>query len=273
MTIDNYLRETTILLKNSEVHPSRLDAELLLCHVLDVERDWLQAHYDDELLPEMNVKLNDLVKRRLNHEPIAYITGRKEFYGRDFTVNQHVLIPRPETEDVIDLAKQYTPFRGRALDVGTGSGCIGITIKLERPDINMTICDISEKALSVARHNASKLAAKPLRYVASDLLSHWLSHKNPAPFDIIVANLPYVAKTWPTSPETQHEPPLALYAEDDGLELIFRLINQSTSLLSPSGYLLLEADPEQHDSIIEYAGNYNLSLVEQRAYAVLLARC
>lgn len=272
MTIDECLKKTSLALAHADIGSAQLDAELLLCHILSCDRIWLHAHSKEALDGQVIDQLTNLVKRRLGREPIAYITSRKEFYGRDFIVTADVLIPRPETEDIIDLVRQYADRGCRALDVGTGSGCIGITVKLEHPDINMTLSDVSDAALLVARQNAVQLGAKPIRYIVSDLLDHWLSHDNPKAFDMIVANLPYVDKTWTTSPETQHEPALALYAEAHGCELIFKLIKQSAGLLDPRGHLIVEADPEQHQSIIEYANQYGFKCAEQRGYAIVLTR-
>lgn len=247
-----------------------LDAELILAHLLEKDRAYLHAH-DDEIIATDKLKIIDSwLELRENHVPIAYITGKKEFYGRDFMVTPDVLIPRPETEDLIDLIKQYISPNMRLLDVGTGSGAIGITLKKELPEVNMTVSDISKEALEIARKNASSLDAKPIRYIESNLLYHWLDHAQPKPFDVIVANLPYVDRTWKTSPELKYEPAQALYAEQDGLELIFKMINQSKKVLRNGGLLILEADPEQHPSIIAYAKNNGLSHEKTIGYAIAL---
>ncbi len=274
-TISDSLTTTNSILRSAGISSARLDAEVLLAHTLNADRAWLIAHGDDVLTAEKAQIFNDLVARRVQCEPIAYLTGRKEFYGREFIVTSDVLIPRPETEVLIDIVKQLVaPEAGakRLLDIGTGSGCIGITCKLELPELGVTLSDISPQALAIARKNAAKLGTKPIRYIQSDLLSHWLHHSNPKTFDIIVANLPYVDRTWPTSPELRHEPELALYADEQGLKLIKTLISQAPNLLAPGGSLLIEADPSQHAAVTKHSKNYGFSHVMTRDYIVVLQR-
>lgn len=274
-SISQMLNKTKTQLETAGILTARLDAEVLLAHAISKNRTWLAAHGDEELSESEEVRqLESLVTRRLNREPIAYIVGKKEFYGRDFAVTPNVLIPRPETEDLIELTlstlrAQHSELRTlHLLDVGCGSGCVGITLKLENPTLNVTLSDISTKALQIAQQNAKRLSAK-VDFTQSNLLSHLLvfsfSH-----FDFIVANLPYVDKNWKTSPELKHEPELALYANDNGLELIKKLIEQTPEVISPHGYLLLEADPEQHDLIVQYAEKYGLTLQEIKGYAIAL---
>jgi len=254
----------------------------MLCHMLGVDRPWLIAHGDDSLamsalsqkggerrggLKEFGEKL---LLRRLKREPLAYLFGRKEFYGRDFVVSRHVLIPRPESEALIELAKKHS-LSGRLLDIGTGSGALGLTLWHELKDVSLTLSDISDDALEVAKKNARRLSVKPVHYAKSDLLEHWLSHDKPLGFDAIVANLPYVDRSWERSPETNHEPSLALFADQNGLQLIKELIDQAPRLLKPGGYLLLEADPEQHPDIIAYSSGA-FRLVEEHEYGLLLQR-
>jgi release factor glutamine methyltransferase len=302
MTISEWISASSAQLATAGVSTSRLDAELLLAYELEQSRTWLIAHQNDNI-DDLNVLENasKLLEKRLNRIPLAYITNHKEFYNRSFFVNESVLIPRPESEMIIELLKEYIatfeedvnssqpnpPAGGqqphkeaskaavgnslRVIDVGTGSGCLGITARLEFPQLSVTLSDISEDALAVARKNAKALGAKPIRYVQSDLFEHWLSHKNPQKFDIIIANLPYVDRNWERSPETDHEPALALFAEDHGLELIKKCVQQASIMTSVNGYLLLEADPEQHDEIILYAEG-DFRHVETRDYVVVLQK-
>jgi len=251
----------------ASVPSPRLDAEVLLAYVLGVERSWLHAHGDEELQPESVEKFAQLVQRRLRREPIAYITGEKEFYGREFIITPDVLIPRPETEDLIDLAKEHYPQDARIIDVGAGSGCVGITLRLEIPKSTVTLADISEHALFIAKKNAKALGAQ-VSYVKTDLLASFRDSS----FDLIVANLPYVDSTWETSPETDYEPKLALYAENGGLALIYKLIEQSESVVSNSGLLFLEADPEQHIQIIKKARQHSFEPLEIRGYALCFTK-
>jgi release factor glutamine methyltransferase len=157
INISALLNKTEQLLSSTSIRSPRLDAEILLSHTLGVERSWLHAHGETELKIGVVANIQELVNRRLNREPIAYIIGKKEFYGRSFIVTPKVLIPRPETEDLIELSLECFE-KGpdeKIVDVGSGSGCIGITLKLERPSIDMTITDISSQALAIAKKTLS----------------------------------------------------------------------------------------------------------------------
>lgn len=270
LTIRKWLDAAHDELHAAGVPSPRLDAELLLSFVLDVDRTWLHAHSDDTFLPAASRRASTLVAQRVQRIPLPYLTGVREFYGRQFIVNSDVLIPRPESETIIDLAKAYK-LTGRLLDVGCGSGALGLTLALELP-VSLTMSDISHKTLAVARKNARALGIKPVRYVHSDLLTHWLSHDHPTPFDAVVANLPYVDESWERSPETNHEPALALFAGQHGFELIYTLLEQIPSLLRSGGYVLLEADPEQHEHIVTHALQNGLVLETVRDYIVVLRK-
>ena len=220
-----------------------LDAELIMLIALGkTDRSELVLCAERELSADELEMLTQMLTLRQNYMPMAYIMGHKEFYGREFKVNMDVLIPRPETEIIIDIVKEMNTDGKTIVDVGCGSGCIGITLALET-GAEVVCIDISEKALEVARENAKKLGAK-VKFVKSDLLANYSGRA-----DIIVANLPYVDREWEwTSPELQFEPELALFAEKNGLELIMRLTRQAQSR-----WLILEADPLQHQQIVEFA--------------------
>ena len=207
--------------------------------------------------------------------PKAYKDGFREFYGRDFLVLPDVLIPRPETEAAIEMVlslagKQYLPGvtvperalpeKPRILDVGTGSGCIAVTLKLELPEAEVMACDVSEPALKVARENARKLGAE-VSFTKSDLLEAIYDD-----FDTMVANLPYVDRDWPWISGVEHEPSVALYAEDKGLEIINKLLEQA---VGRTKYLILEADPVQHEEIIKKAESLGFKHLETRGYQLL----
>ena len=270
LTIRKWLEAAHDELDAAGIQSSRLDAELLLAYALDVDRTWLHAHSDDTLPPAIARRATKLSARRARRIPLSYLTGTREFYGRSFIVNSDVLIPRPESETLIDLSKSYK-LTGRLLDVGCGSGALGLTLARELP-ISLTLSDISHTALAVARRNARALGVTPVRYVHSDLLAHWLSHAKPKPFDAIVANLPYVDESWERSPETDHEPALALFAGHHGLDLIYTLLEQIPRVLKPGGYVLLEADPEQHARIVARATQNSLRLETVREYIVVLTK-
>ena len=204
-----------------------------------------------------------------------------DFYGRDFMVTPDVLIPRPETEMIVDAvlnlvgkpylpgvkpSKPKLPQDCRILDVGTGSGCIAITLKKEITEAEVSASDVSEEALKVARENAKKFGAD-VDFVKSDLLNGIEGD-----FDIVVANLPYVDENWDwiNKEALSVEPSLALYAEDGGLALIKKLIQQVSEYEIP--FLILEADPCQHERIVSYSRNYGYRILETRGFVLSFSK-
>jgi len=188
-------------------------------------------------------------------------------------VTPATLIPRPETESIIYTIKELVSQRSlltdkiSLVDVGTGSGCIGITLKLECPELDVALLDISPSAINIATKN-SKLLNSDVKIIKSDLLTDY-----PLRANIIVANLPYVDESWDfLSPELLHEPSLALYAEKHGLDLIFRLLDQSENHLHDSGYIVLEAEPMQHNKIVNYAKKYKLLKYKSDDYCLVLQK-
>jgi release factor glutamine methyltransferase len=253
---------------------ARLDAEIILAHTLRKSRTYLHAH-DDETLDHRHHEIAEArLELRLDRTPIAYIIGHKEFYGRLFRVTPATLIPRPESEVTIDLLKQTFSTRPLSLfpevvqliDVGTGSGCLGITAKLELPELHVTLSDVSNHALHVAETNATALGGD-VTILQSNLLED-------CPFTptIILANLPYVDSHWELSPELTHEPPLALFAEKSGLDLIFKLLEQAKFRLAPHGILFLEADPRQHEAIIAQTTALGFTLHTQKDFIIQLQK-
>lgn len=258
-----WLRDAAEQLASVGIPSALLDAEIILAHTLRKSRTWLHAHGDETInIRDLEIA-NTRLDLRLDRTPIAYIIGHKEFYSRLFKVTPSVLIPRPESEAIITLLKQYVPQKAtRLIDIGTGSGCLGITAKLELPRLSVTLTDISRHALSVARHNASALRADVVT-CRSDLLSDILGV-----FDVIIANLPYVDRSWDRSPETNVEPAIALFAEQNGLSLISQLITQLRGRLTPGGLLILEADPVQHDTILQLCQKVHLAHIATDGYAI-----
>jgi|LSQX01.2.fsa_nt_gb release factor glutamine methyltransferase len=246
-------------LKTAQTKITRLDAELILAHILTATRTHLHAHPEQNLTKIHLHAANRLLKRRQNQEPLAYLTGSKAFYGRPFQVTKSTLVPRPATEDLIDLAKQIHPTPRTILDIGTGTGCIAITLALELPGSAITATDINIKTLKVARQNAQKLLKNThnITFLNSDLYkSPELQHKT---FDLITANLPYVDPSWPwNSPDLKHEPASALFAPDHGLALIKQFIAKTPPWLNQNAHLLIESDPTQHPAIITFAKNHHL---------------
>ena len=250
MIISEWLKIATKSLKTANIPSARLDAELILANTLRKNRTYLHAHLDEEIDPRRFDIANARLDLRLDRVPIAYILGYKEFYGRRFTVSPSVLIPRPESEDLISLFLELTTSEIAEkvlIDVGTGSGCLGITAKLERSNLSVILSDISKPALNIAEKNANALNAN-VHIQQQSLLNGQLK-----PVDYIFANLPYVDKNWDVSPELQYEPDFALFAEDEGLKLILQLIAQAPRCLTSEGLLFIEADPQQHNRIIDEA--------------------
>jgi len=271
LTVNDWLAEATHQLVFKNVPSARLDAELLLAHTLRQPRTWLHGHGDDTLEARMVEIANARLDLRIDRVPVAYIIGHKEFYGRRFKVTTSTLIPRPESEALIELLTHAVPKNEsllnerplRLVDVGTGSGILGITAKLEHPELDVTLTDISRHALKVAATNAKTLHAE-VSTLQSNLLAEY-----PFAADVIVANLPYVNPEWERSPETDHEPSMALFAEKNGLALIFELLTQTRTKLALGGKLILEADPEQHADITKEAIKNGLVLSETDEYALL----
>jgi len=267
MTIAGWLNNTSTQFTQAGISTARLDAEIILAHTLRRSRTWLHAHDDEVLIPRLLEIANARLDLRLDRTPIAYIIGHKEFYTRMFKVTPSVLIPRPESESLIGLLKKHLPANAkRLIDVGTGSGCLGVTAKLEFPELDVTLTDISRHALKVAEGNASNLRAA-VTLIQSNLLA-----QAPGIFDVVIANLPYVDETWERSVETDQEPSLALFADNGGLALIEQLLAQLPEALNPSGLVLLEADPCQHDAIIALGTKLGLKHVETEGYAVALVK-
>ena len=270
--INAWLKSAADALRVAGIASARLDAELILAHALRKDRTYLHAHSDDDLESALQEMADAQLALRLTHVPIAYIVGYKEFYGRQFTVTPATLVPRPESEAIIDTLKNLVSknsdlpegSRLHLIDVGTGSGCLGITAKLELVNVEVTLSDISGPTLVVAQANATRLRAD-VSILESDLLQSYHTQA-----DIIIANLPYVDPSWDRSPDTVHEPSIALFAGDGGQALINQLIDQAVNTLNTSGLLLLEADPMQHESIAVYAHQRGFELVAKHDYCVAL---
>jgi release factor glutamine methyltransferase len=225
------------LLEDAEITAPRLTAEVLLAHAIGCERTWLYAHSDEELREIWWIHYGRFLHDRLRGKPTQYITGRQEFYGREFQVTKDVLIPRPETEHVIEAALAKSARGGAVVDVGTGSGVIAVTLALEA-QARVVATDISMGALRMAAKNALSLSAK-VEFVCCDLGSALASQT----FDLVVSNPPYVpAGDAPklTREVREYEPAEALYAGVDGLEVYRRLIPEAARLLRPSGWLIME---------------------------------
>lgn len=240
------------------------EARLLLGHAIGKSAAWLEAHRDDEV--GVDSEYSALVGRRATGEPIAYLIGKREFYGRDFAVTPDVLIPRPETELLIDIAKSKVSLRETApvLDLGTGSGCLAITLALELPQARVTAVDVSPAALAVARGNAQRLGVQ-VEFFESD----WYAVLSPQRFDFIFANPPYVAMGDPHLGEgdLRFEPVGALTDpsdEGDGLSAIRRIVADAPQWLAPNGGLFFEHGYDQAAAVRQLLEAAGFSEIEQQ---------
>jgi release factor glutamine methyltransferase len=278
MDIRAALKETITRLRDATVPSHTLAAELLLMHSLGRDRTWLYTHPEAELDPTVAEKYFALVTRRAAGEPTQYLTGHQEFWGLDFEVTPAVLIPRPETEHVVEVALERLGARGikinllngapspqlRIADVGTGSGCIAVALAHELPHAEIIATDISAAALEVAKRNAARHGVTDrINFLQSDLLESChqplaTSH-SPLLFDLIASNPPYIARDEAANLPREvrdHEPDAALFGGPTGAEFYARIIRQSAELLRPSGILVLELG---HDSAAHVGGHLSTS--------------
>ncbi len=238
----------------------RLDAEILLCRSIDVARSYVFAHPDDELDELSQSRFDALVRRRAEGEPMAYITGTREFWSHELQVSPATLVPRPETELLVDLALRRVPRKAewRILDLGTGSGAIAIAIAGERPLCELTATDISADALAIARENVRQADLGNVECVNGD----WTAAVAGRRFDLIVSNPPYVRADDEALETLRFEPVSALASGPDGLDDIRTLARDCPTVLVDSGYLLVEHGAEQPDevaSILSAAGWMDIS--------------
>jgi release factor glutamine methyltransferase len=245
-----------------------LEARALLAHELACARATLVAHPEREVDPDRTRGFELLVGRRRAGEPLAYLLGEREFYSRSFAVNASVLVPRPETELLVQVALQHAAAlrSPRVLDLGTGSGCIAITLALEHPDADVWATDISGAALEVAHLNARRLDAP-----VSFLQSGWYSAIEGG-FDLIVANPPYVAPVDPHLVELRFEPALALVAADNGLACLRQIIAGAPGFLRPGGWLTVEHGFDQGAAVRQMFVEAGLSSVATERDAAQLDR-
>jgi release factor glutamine methyltransferase len=230
----------------------RLDAELLLGHVLDLTRTQLHAHWQDALDAATAQGYADLVQRREAHEPVAYLLGQRAFYDVELKVNKHVLIPRPETEQLVEEALRWSRTQTKPLhvvDVGTGSGALALVLARHLSQARVWAVDLSRAALDVAARNLRHYGLQErVTLVQSDLLGAMAG-----PFDLIVANLPYIPRQDLATLQADvrdYEPRLALDGGEDGLDLIRRLLMQVPQRLAAPGLLLLEIEQRQGEAVL-----------------------
>lgn len=229
----------------------RLTAEVLLCHALKCERSYLYAHPERELAELEWLHFGRYLHERLGGKPTQYITRRQEFFGREFTVTPAVLIPRPETEFVVQAALELAPSGARVTDVGCGSGAIAVTLALERP-LRVTATEISRPAIEVAAGNARRLGA-PVAFLLCDLLAAVSDRSQ----DLVVSNPPYVSSEHRETLQREvrdFEPEVALYAGPTGFEIYERLIAEAARVLRPGGWLVMELGYNGRDRVLSLLG-------------------
>jgi release factor glutamine methyltransferase len=249
---------------NSGPHPerARADAELLLLHLLGKDRAWLMAHRDEELAPAKAVLYTQLLERRREGEPVQYITGETEFYGLPFRTTRDVLIPRPETEHLVEkiIALAASLHEPHIVDVGTGSGCIAVALAHKLPQAQISAIDISAAALAVAEENAQQNGVA-IRFLQGDLLAPVAGER----FDLVVSNPPYVPSADRASLSVEvrdFEPATALFAGDDGLETYRNLIPAAFDALNPGGFVVLEIGYGQSPLVAELLARSGFAQIE-----------
>ena len=253
-TVKRILDWTIPHLKSHGSESPRLDAEILLAHARGCPRIQLYTNYDQPLTDEQRGTMRDLVKRRAAAEPVAYLVGHREFFGLDFRVTKDVLVPRPDTETlIVEALEGLKPLaQPRVLDIGTGSGCIVITLAVRCPQAIVTAVDLSEPALTIARENAAKHnVANRIQFLCGDLFAPLTDAE---PFDLIASNPPYIAsaEVETLAPDVRlHEPRTALDGGPDGLDIIRRLIAEAPQHLLPQGKLLIEISGEQAEAVTQ----------------------
>jgi release factor glutamine methyltransferase len=262
MTIGAFLTTTTAQLKKAGIESARLDTLILLEDELKQDRTSLLAHLEAEIPTHLLADLRKKYTQRKHHTPLAYIRGKVMFYGREFRINEHVLVPRPETEAMIDMLKKWVPKRTILIaDIGTGSGCIGITAALELPHAVVDLYDIDKQALSIARLNAKSLKVHVTCH-EEDLLP------NKAPnYDVILANLPYIPKHMSINRAAMHEPAHAIFSGSAGLDHYKRLWMLLASRADKPKLIVTESLPEQHNINTRLAQSAGYKLIASEGFA------
>lgn len=260
-TLNHWLANATKILENAGITTARLDSLVLLEDIIGKDKSWLLAHPEHVLTPRQLKLLNQHVERRAKHEPLAYIRGRSEFYGREFLVNAATLEPRPETETMLDQLKRVVKSREKVVvaDIGTGSGCIAVSVKLELPDAIVHAVDIDVKCVKTARENA--------RIHSADILFHTGNLLDPlvdTDISIVVCNLPYVPTKFKLNEAARHEPERAIFGGSDGLDLYRELFEQLYVRKQKPAFVLTESLPFQHESlgIIAKSNGYRLTTTD-----------
>lgn len=266
MKIDQWLKHAQTQLSAAHIATARLDSLILLEDCLHRDRAWLLAHPETTLDDSQLASLAERLQARATHLPLAYIRGHSEFYGRTFEVNEHVLVPRPESEALINLLLSYADPYAHIADVGTGSGALAITAALELPQSTVSATDIDPACLILAERNAANLQAS-VTWLHGNLLEPFTSSP-----DVLLANLPYVPNAHPVNDAARHEPELALYGGSDGLDLYRTMFSQATSSPAPPTFVITESLTSQHQALQSIAEAAGYSLVTQQDLAQAFSR-
>jgi release factor glutamine methyltransferase len=267
MTVLELLQRTTEFFQKHGVESPRLNAEHLLAHVLKRKRIELYLEFERELTEAELAPLRDLVRQRGQGEPLQHLLGTVEFAGLTFLCDKRALVPRPETEQLVELLQSKIENRkSKILDVGTGSGVIALSLAAKFPEAKVTATDVSEDALGLARENAARLGlTSRIEFLRADLLPY-VNHV----YDVIVANLPYVAETdrGTLSREVLRDPPVALFGGERGDEMVRRLIEDAPARLAPGGLIALEFGLGQADDLAALMAEKNYHDIKtERDYA------
>lgn len=270
MTIAEWLIPAMVRLKEAGVDSPRRDCLVLLEDTIQKDRAWVTAHPEHELDQKVVQQLEELITKRAKREPLAYIRGKAWFYRRFFTVTPEVLIPRPETETIIELLLELTPQTPQTIiDIGTGSGALGITAKLELPEVQVIATDISSEALKVAQKNAQAHNVD-VQFVSGSLLEPLKSEQ--ITDAIIMTNLPYVPHKLVTSPEITHEPQTALFSGTDGMDHYRKFWQQVKKSTAKPQALLVESLETQHGVMKILAKEAGYTLAKTRVLIQQFAR-
>lgn len=267
MTADSWLESAVKKLTDAGITTARLDALVLLEDATGKDRAWLLAHTEHILTKRTLSLLNKQVERRIRHEPLAYIRGKSEFFGREFRVSPATLQPRPETETMLELLFEQMKNRrleaGSLADIGTGSGCIAVTAKLERPELEVYATEINKDALKIARSNAATHGAD-IKFYQGNLLEPIIESVSlPLKNLVVLANLPYVPDSHTINQAAMQEPAVAIFGGADGLDLYRELFAQFASIkhrISGTKCVLTESLPFQHETLADIAKSYGFLL-------------
>ncbi len=260
------LQESIKLLQEAGIHEAVADAEVICAHVVGEERFRLRLEGETPVAGERREEIMDLARRRCQGEPVAYLTGEKEFYSLPFGVNRSVLIPRPETELLVDLAIYFVPYMGDALDIGTGSGAVAVALKHTRSDVSVTATDISPEALETARSNSDMLLGPgKIEFLEGDCLGP----VGERTFDCIISNPPYIdpARKETLQAELSFEPEVALFCDEMGRGVTGRVLREGRKNLNPRGRILIEIGHDMADYVRELGKELDMDVSVMKDYS------